>query len=71
VVDFKVVEHKQGKKLRQGNWEQTSVSTLPDTDVVMYPVRINKLETVTMTMSKSWVFWKQHDSEVAVTIEGG
>ncbi len=53
-VDLNVVEHNESKKSRQGNWEQKSVSRwkdspdpLPDTDVVMYPDRIDKFETVT------------------------
>ena len=40
--------------LRQGNWEQTSVSRwkdspdpLPYTDIVVYPGRVDKFETVT------------------------
>ncbi len=52
--DLNVAEHNESKKSRQGNWELTSVSRwkdspdpLPDTDVVMYPVRIDKFETVT------------------------
>ncbi len=53
-ADLNVTEHNESKKPRQGNWEQTSVSRwkdspdpLPDTDVVMYPGRIDKFETVT------------------------
>jgi hypothetical protein len=49
-----VVKHNESKKSRQGNWEQTSVlrwkdspDPLPDTDVVMYPGRIDNFETVT------------------------
>jgi hypothetical protein len=52
--DLNVTEHNESEKSRQGNWEQTSVSRwkdnpdpLPDTDVVMYPSRIDKFETVT------------------------
>ena len=48
------IGHNESKKSHQGNWEQTSVSRrkdspdpLPDTDVVMCPGRIDKLETVT------------------------
>ena len=53
-ADLNVAEHNESKKSRQGNWEQTSVSRwkdspdpLPDTDVVMYPDRIDKFEMVT------------------------
>jgi hypothetical protein len=54
-ADLNVTEHDESKKSRQGNWEQTSVSRwkdspdpLPDTDVVMYPDRVDKFETVTL-----------------------
>ncbi len=53
-ADLNVTELNESKKSRQGNWEQVSVSRwkdspdpLPDTDVVMYPGRIDKFETVT------------------------
>ncbi len=52
-TDLNMSEQYEGKKSRQGHWEQTSVSRwkdspdpLPDTDVVMYPGRVDKFETV-------------------------
>ena len=52
-ADLDMSEHNEGKKLRQGHGEQTSVSRwtdspdpLPDTDVVVYPGRVDKFETV-------------------------
>ena len=52
-ADLDMSEHNEGKKSRQGYWEQTSVSRwkdspdpLPDTDVVVYPGRVDKFETV-------------------------
>ena len=45
-ADLNTSEHTEVKKLRQRNWEQTSVSRwkdspdpLPDTDVIVYPDR--------------------------------
>ncbi len=53
VADLNMSEQYEGKKLRQGHWGQTSVSRwkdspdpLSDTDVVMYPGRVDKFETV-------------------------
>ena len=52
-ADLNASEHTEVKKLRQRNWEQTSVSRwkdspdpLPDTDVIVYPDRVDKFETV-------------------------
>ena len=51
--DLDMSEHNEGKKLRQGHWEQTSISRwkdspdpLPDPDVVVHPGRVDKFETV-------------------------
>jgi len=51
--DLNASEHTEVKKLLQRNWEQTSVSRwkdspdpLPDTDVIVYPGRVDKFETV-------------------------
>ncbi len=51
VADLNMSEHHEGKKSHQGHWEQTSVSRwkdrpdpLPDTDVVMYPGRLDKMK---------------------------
>jgi hypothetical protein len=58
VADLNVTEHNESKKSLQGNWEQTSVSRwkdspdpLPDTNIVMYPVRIVKGEQIGVTGS--------------------
>ena len=53
-ADLNMSEQFEDKKSRQGrHWEQTSVSRwkdspdpLPDTDVVIYPGRVDKSETV-------------------------
>jgi ribonuclease HI len=52
-ADLSMSEQHEGKKSRQGQWEQTSVSRwkdspdpLPDTDVVMHTGRVDKFETV-------------------------
>ena len=49
-ADLDMSEHNEGKKSRQGYWEQTSVSRwtdspdpLPDSDAVVYPGRVANL----------------------------
>ena len=51
MTDLNMSEQDEGKKSHQGHWEQTSVSRwkdspdpLPDTDVVMYPGRVDKMK---------------------------
>ena len=58
-ADLNMSEQHEGKKSHQGHCEQTSVSRwkdspdpLPDTDVVMYPGRVDKTATKDRRMGK-------------------